>query len=295
MKILSISVRAILHVCMILTCCAFISCSSKLTSNQSTANSSNPEVSLGWKLGAQAYTFNRFSFTEALSKIDSCGLRYVEAYPQQVIGGGITEKMDYKMSAASKLYLQNLLKSKNIRLISYGVIKTKDSNDWEKIFAFAKSMGAENITCEPELKDIDLVSQLCDKYQINAAIHNHPNPSFYWSPEFVLKTIKGKSKRMGVCADIGHWVRSGLDPVACLKQLEGHVKQLHVKDLNEKANVKAHDVHWGTGVGNMSGVIAELKRQGFKGVLSAEYEYNWNNNTPDVTASVKNFRKMLTK
>ena len=97
MKILSISVRAILHVCMILTCCAFISCSSKLTSNQSAANSSNPEVSLGWKLGAQAYTFNRFSFTEALSKIDSCGLRYVEAYPQQVIGGGITEKMDYKM------------------------------------------------------------------------------------------------------------------------------------------------------------------------------------------------------
>ncbi|MNE87195.1 hypothetical protein D3C80_1843680 [compost metagenome] len=73
------------------------------------------------------------------------------------------------------------------------------------------------------------------------------------------------------------------------------MKQLHVKDLNEKANVKAHDVHWGTGVGNMSGVIAELKRQGFKGVLSAEYEYNWNNNTPDVTASVKNFRKMLTK
>lgn len=270
----------------------YISCSSKLNSAKNTKQN-NPEVNLGWKLGAQAYTFNRFSFTQALAKIDSCGLHFVEAYPQQVIGGGIQEKMDFRMSEASKTYVQKLLKAKGIRLISYGVIKTKDSNDWEKVFAFAKSFGAENITCEPEEKDIPLISQLCDKYQINAAIHNHPSPSFYWKPDAVLNTIKGQSKRVGACADIGHWVRSGLDPIAALKQLEGHVIQLHFKDLNEFANVKAHDVHWGTGVSNIKGVIAELKRQQFKGVISAEYEYNWENNIPDVTASVINFRKIV--
>jgi len=253
----------------------------------------HPETALGWKLGAQAYTFKLFSFTQALDKIDSCGLRYVEAYPQQVIGGGINEKMDFHMSAESKAYVQKLLKAKGIRLVSYGVIKTKDSSDWEKIFAFAKSLGAENITCEPEEKDIPLVSQLCDKYEMNAAIHNHPNPSFYWNPQTVLNTIKGKSKRMGACADIGHWVRSGLDPVKALQQLEGHVIQLHVKDLNEFGNVKAHDVYWGTGFSNIKGVITELKRQNFKGVLSAEYEYNWENSVPDVSTSVNNFRKIV--
>lgn len=255
----------------------------------------HPEAALGWKLGAQAYTFKLFSFTQALDKIDSCGLRYVEAYPQQIIGGGISEKMDFRMSDASKAYVKELLKAKGIRLVSYGVIKTKESSDWEKIFAFAKSLGAENITCEPEEKDIPLVSQLCDKYEMNAAIHNHPNPSFYWNPQTVLNTIKGKSKRMGACADIGHWVRSGLDPVKALQQLEGHVIQLHVKDLNEFGNVKAHDVYWGTGFSNIKGVIAELKRQNFKGVLSAEYEYNWENNVPDVRTSVSNFRKVFTE
>ncbi|TZF81106.1 sugar phosphate isomerase/epimerase [Pedobacter sp. BS3] len=262
---------------------------------QTDRTTGQPETVLGWQLGAQAYTFNRFTFTQALDKIDSCNLKNVEAYPQQLIGGGINEKMDYHMSESSRQYVLQQLQAKKIRLVSYGVIKTQDSSEWEKIFAFAKSLGAENITCEPEAKDIPLVSQLCDKYQINAAIHNHPRPSHYWNPDTVLKAIAGQSKRLGACADIGHWVRSGLDPIVCLQKLQGHIIQLHFKDLSEKGNINAHDVHWGTGISNIPGVIAELKRQRFKGVISAEYEYNWENNVPDVQASVENFRTMVRK
>src|SRR5690606_21916822 len=98
---------------------------------------------------------------------------------------------------------------------------------------------------------------------------------------------------LGACADIGHWVRSGLDPVESLKQYEGHLISLHFKDLAEKSP-KTHDVHWGTGVCNVEGVIAELKRQGFKGNISAEYEYNWEDNAGDVKQSVINFRNILT-
>lgn len=254
-----------------------------------------PEEKLDWKLGAQSYTFNRFTFIEALDKISACGLSYVEAYPSQEIGGGIKEKMNYQMSESNKEYLKDLLKKKKIRLISYGVILVKDINEWRKIFAFAKSMGIKTITCEPDERMLDELSKLCDEFKINIAIHNHPYPSNYWKPETVLKAIEGKSKRLGACADIGHWVRSGLDPVASLKKLEGRVYQLHFKDLNEKGNKEAHDVHWGTGVNNIEGVIIELKRQGFKGMISAEYEYNWENNVPDVKVSVENFRTIVRK
>ena len=65
-----------------------------------------------------------------------------------------------------------------------------------------------------------------------------------------------------------------------------------MKDLNEKSP-NAHDVHWGTGVSDIQGVIQELKRQNFKGNISAEYEYNWDNNYGDIKVSVENFRKML--
>src|SRR5690606_471577 len=203
--------------------------------------------------------------------------------------------MNYRMSENSKTYLRNLLKTKNIQLKSYGVILTNDDTEWRKIFAFAKSMGIETITCEPKVHMIPEISKLCDEFEINAAIHNHPHPSYYWQPETVLKAIEGHSKRLGACADIGHWVRSGLDPVESLKKLEGRIHQLHFKDLNEKGNKKAHDVHWGTGVNNIEGVIIELKRQSFKGMISAEYEYNWENNVPDVKVSVENFRTIVRK
>lgn len=258
------------------------------------ASAQNPETKLGWKLGAQAYTFNRFTFFEAIDKIDSCGLKYVEAFPGQTIGGGIEGKMDFHMDAATRTKILQKLKEKGIKMVSYGVVNANSDADWRQLFEFGKAMGLENFTSEPAEKYLPLLSKLCDEFKINLAIHNHPDPSHYWNPDIVLAALKGQSKRMGACADIGHWVRSGLDPVECLKKLEGHVIQLHFKDLNEKSK-NAHDVHWGTGVSNVDGVIKELKRQHFKGVLSVEYEYNWNNSVPDVTASVKYFRQAVKK
>lgn len=264
-----------------------------LTANEASSSAAYPETKLGWKLGAQAYTFNLFTFFEAIDKIDSCGLKYVEAYPEQVIGGGIEGKMDYHMDAFTRSKILQKLKDKGIKLIAYGVVNAGTDEEWRRIFEFGKAMNIETITSEPLEKDIPLLSKLCDEYQINVAMHNHPQPRSYWNPDMLLAAIKGQSSRIGACADIGHWVRSGLDPVECLKKLEGHVLQLHMKDLNDKNGEEDRDVHWGTGVANTDGVIKELKRQHFKGMISAEYERNWENNVPDVTASVAYFRNAL--
>lgn len=254
----------------------------------------NPEQKLGWELGSQAYTFRLFTFFEAVKKIDSCNLRYVEAFPGQLIGGGIEGKMDPNMSEATRKAILSKLKAANVKVIAFGVTKGNNEAEWIKLFEFCKAMGIHTITSEPDEKFIPLLSKLADKYEINVAIHNHPNPSYYWNPDIILNAVKGHSKRIGACADIGHWVRSGLDPVACLKKLEGRVLHSHMKDLHEMGK-KGHDVHWGDGVCNIPGVIAELKRQNFKGGISAEYEYNWKSNSADVAASVINFRNMVTK
>ena len=68
---------------------------------------------------------------------------------------------------------------------------------------------------------------------------------------------------------------------------------MHFKDLNEANNKEAHDVNWGTGVIGMDNIISELKRQNYKGMISAEYEYNWENNMPEVKESAQNFRTAL--
>ncbi|MGO3305273.1 MAG: sugar phosphate isomerase/epimerase family protein [Sphingobacterium sp.] len=198
-----------------------------------------PEEKLDWKLGAQAYTFRLFSFAEALDKIQASDLRFVEAFPGQTIGAGNEETFTYDLSAEGREMVKQLLKEKGITLHAYGVVGAKDAQEWEKVFAFAKDMGVKVITCEPEEEHLDIVSALCDKYDIQAAIHNHPNPSHYWNPDVLLKALEGRSPRMGAAVDVGHWMRSGLDPVECLKKLEGHILHSHFKDLNAFGDKKS--------------------------------------------------------
>jgi len=115
--------------------------------------------------------------------------------------------------------------------------------------------------------------KLCDEYQIGLAVHNHPKPhSVYWNPETVAEVCKGRTKRIGVCADTGHWVRSGLDPVECLKKLEGRLIGFHLKDLADFGKVDSYDVPWGTGKANVLGILNEVKRQAAKPVFGIEYE-----------------------
>ena len=251
-----------------------------------------PEDKAGWKLGAQAYSFRLFPFADALRKIDSCGLKYVEAFPGQQIGGGLPGKMDFKMDADTRKAVKKMIKDRGVTLVAYGVVGAKDEAEWKTLFEFAKDMGILNINSEPEPAQFAYIRPMAEQYKINVALHNHPKPSRYWHPDTVLAAIGG-SRYIGSCSDIGHWVRSGLDPVECLKKLDGHVLGMHFKDVKQDtAGVgKFHDVVWGTGNSRVEAVIAELKRQRFKGPISAEYEYHWENNGPEIAESVKNFRQ----
>lgn len=246
---------------------------------------------LGWDVGFQAYSFNRFSFAEALEKGKSAGLKFVEAYPGQDIGGGIEGKTIFTMDDKTIADVKMLLNNYGIEIKSYGVVNGNSEEEWRQIFDFAKKLDIRAITTEPAEEYLDLVEELCEEYKINAAIHNHPKPSLYWSPDVVLAALEGRSKRMGACGDTGHWIRSGLNPVECLKKLKGKLINLHFKDLNEKS-MEAHDVPWGTGISDVPALLKELKRQKFKGIFNIEYEYNWLNSLPEIKQCVANFHKI---
>jgi sugar phosphate isomerase/epimerase len=242
---------------------------------------------LGWRLGCQAYSFNKFSFFEAVDKNASLGLKYIEAFPGQKLtkDGSVAGNFDAGMSDAAQAAVKKKLADTGIKLVNFGVTGIPgDEAGARKVFDFAKKMGIETIVSEPDAKQFALLDKLTEEYKINVAIHNHPKPSPYWDPEILLKAVQGHSKRIGACADTGHWVRSGLNPLECLKKLEGRIISLHFKDLKD-----GHDVPWGTGNSDAKALLAEIKRQGFKGVFSIEYEYNWDNSVPEIAKCVEFF------
>jgi sugar phosphate isomerase/epimerase len=189
------------------------------------------------------------------------------------------------------------LEEAGVHLVAYGVVSLgKDEAANRKVFDFARNMGISIITSEPEEDSFGVIEKLVKEYDIKVAIHNHPkrddDPNYkYWDPNYVLKCVQDLDPRIGACADTGHWARSGVKPIEALKILEGCIVSAHMKDLNEFGVRDAHDVPWGTGVCDVKGILDELRRQHFTGVISMEYEYNWENNVPDMLKCVEFVRE----
>jgi sugar phosphate isomerase/epimerase len=241
---------------------------------------------LGWRLACQAWTFNQFTFFDAVDKTASLGLHYIEAFPGQRISKALSAAIGVNMGDADRKEVLKKLADSGVKMAAFGV-----GGCDRKHFEFAKQMGIETLTAEPDPAEFDAIDKLCEEFGVNLAIHNHPKPSRYWNPETVLKVCKDRSKRIGACADTGHWARSGLIPLDCLRKLEGRIVSFHFKDLDKMA-ADAHDVPWGTGVCNAKGMLTEIRRQKLKALFSAEYEYLWENSLPDLAQCVAYFERV---
>jgi len=274
---------------------------------QDATKASSAADKLGWQMSIHAYTFRKFSIFECIDKTAALGLTHM-SLSGSVSLTGKDSVSTIQLSDKDAAAIQKAVADKGIKLVNIGVVKLPpDEAASRKVFEFAKKMGIDTLVTEPEPAALDTVEKLCKEYNIKVAIHNHPKPSPYWNPDTVLAAVKDRTPLMGACADTGHWLRSGLDPVECLKKLEGRVITLHFKDLvpeepkaqdtaaatskkKKKSESKAmHDVPWGTGVGNVKAQMVELKRQHFHGVFGVEYEYNWDNSMPEVAKCVTFF------
>lgn len=241
-------------------------------------------------VGTQAYTFKNFTFFEAIEMNAAAGGKVIELSPVQDISKDINQKVDMNMSEENMDKIKEKLAQYGMKAVNFGVVSARDEAGYRKIFEFCKKMDIPTFSCEPPKDHLPILDKLVKEYDINVAIHNHrqeiDNPGYWvWDPVQVYNAIKDLDHRIGSGADTGHWMRSGLDPVYCLKILEGRILSLHLKDLSS-FDEDAHDVPYGTGVGNINEMLTELKRQGFKGNIAVEYEYNWDNSLPEVSQCI---------
>jgi sugar phosphate isomerase/epimerase len=226
------------------------------------------------KLGSQAWTFRNFSFYEMLDMMQDLDLHYLEAYPGQVLDKKSPYgQFSHNMSDDQMAQVKQALKDHDIKLMCYGVVGFENNEESTKeVFEFAKKMGIRTIVTEPKYDDYSIIEKMVKKYNIQVAIHNHPYPSKYAYPQTVLDHIRGLDERIGACADIGHWMRTGLNVVESLRMLEGRILDVHFEDLDEIGSKKANTVPFGQGEANVHDALAELTRQNFYGMLAMELE-----------------------
>ncbi|HLT06172.1 MAG TPA: TIM barrel protein [Cyclobacteriaceae bacterium] len=238
-----------------------------------------------WETGIALYSFNRYSFPETLDMAKRAGVRLVEGFFFHQLGGEFGSKglADLEQTELGKI--KDLLGMRDLEMRSmYAGGETAD--DWVRMYQIGEELGLEFLVGEPEPEHWDLIDSLGKASGISMAIHEHARGlSRFWHPDSVLIALEGRES-FKACGDLGHWVRSGLDPVDCLKKLEGHLLGIHAKDLDEFGAIKANDVKLSTGVIDYKAVVEELNRQDFDGPIYIECEHDWDSNFGDVKYAV---------
>lgn len=252
-------------------------------------------------IGCQAYSFKEYTVFEAIEKTAEAGGKVIEFFPGQALSKEEPKvKWGHEASDETIAKVKAKLDLHKIKAVNYGVVDIpKDEEKARKVFQFAKKLGLRAITTEAD-KSIDTIEKMVKEYDIMVGFHDHPkranNPDYrMWDPNYILELTKDRDKRIGACADTGHWVRSGLKPVDCLKILKGRIVSSHLKDLNEFGKGSAHDLPYGEGVSDVPAILNELYAQGFQGNISVEYEHNWTTSVPEITKCITFVREFKPK
>ena len=240
----------------------------------------------GFGISIQCWSFNRFSLFEAIEKAAAAGAGGVEVYKGQTIGGDhgdLKFSPDIEDEVTQSIIAK--LKEHNLSAFNFGVTDiSKDEKEARKTFEIAKKLGLYGVTTE-STGAIDTIEKLVKEYDIKVGFHNHPKPSLLWNPETVWKVIEKRDKNIGFCADIGHWATSGLDPLEVIKKVAPRVVSFHMKD-REKIGDPTHDRPFGTGIIDNIAILDEVRKHGFAGNVTIEYEHNWDNNVADIAQCV---------
>jgi len=264
--------------------------------NQPQTTGSSPANSRDWKFGVALWTFHTVNFPESLKMVDSTGVRYIEPNTFHKAGPELKDSLVGDLSPAGVEKLKQMARAHNFIIGSLYVAGGKTLDSWIKGFQLAKELGVPYITAEPPLNMWDSIDSLAGAYKIKVAIHEHwKGMSAYWHPDSVLAAIKNHPN-FGACADLGHWPKSGVNPLDGVKQLAGHIIGIHLKDIAAYNDPKLVDVPVGTGVVDFPAIFAELKRQGFNGNIYIERDaQDQPSNVPSVIQTVKYYKEQMQK
>ena len=237
-------------------------------------------------LGIQLYSLRGYTVDEALQHAKDLGLTRVEFYP-----GMYPINADSAAIAAMNAKLADL----GLSISAHGVNRfTKDAAKNRQIFEFAKLAGIGILAADPDPDSFASLDDLVKEFDIRVAIHNHGPTHRYNKVIDVLDAIEKHDARIGACADLGHFIRSGERPTEVIRLLQGRLYGIHLKDFAEMQD-KTKGVILGKGHMDVPAVIAALVQVGFPadGALSIEYEENPQNPLADIRECISAARAAI--
>jgi sugar phosphate isomerase/epimerase len=185
------------------------------------------------------------------------------------------------------------MKSAGVTMSSCGVVYMKTEAEVERAFAYAKAAGLKMMVGAPDQSVLGTAESAVKATDIALAIHNHgPTDDRFPSPESAYRLISKMDKRMGLCIDVGHTQRLGLDPAGEVERFFDRLLDIHIKDVSA-ADAKGTTVEIGRGVIDIPKLLRTLIRLKYTRTLHIEHEKDENDPLPGVAESAGYLRGVL--
>lgn len=241
----------------------------------------------GLKLGVASYSLNKLPAEQVIAVLKQLQIKYVSLYKTHCPWGGTPEEC----RAAAKKF-----KDTGLTITGSGVIDLPNNEAAvRKAFDNARAAGLPTMVCKPALDSLALADKYANKYGINLAIHNHgPEDKVYPSPYDAWKAVLPFSKRLGLCIDVGHARRAGVDPAEAIHKCQSRLYDIHLKDsLAAKGAAKDIPAEVGKGDMDIRGILVALIEIKYRHIVAFEYEKGGPDAVNGLTDSVNYVRNLL--
>jgi len=237
-----------------------------------------------FNLGLASYTFRKFSTEQTLAMTKRLGLKYISFKDFHMPLNSTPEQIQNTVAK---------VEGAGITLYACGVIYMKTEAQVQQAFDYTKAAGVKMIVGVPNYELLGLVEKKVKEYDIKVAIHNHgPDYLLYPSPASVYEKVTGLDKRIGLCIDVGHTQRSGIDPSEAVEKFADRLLDIHIKD-ETSATTEGITVEMGRGVIDLVKLMRTLEKIGYSGIAAFEYEKDENDPLAGVAESVGYTRGIL--
>jgi sugar phosphate isomerase/epimerase len=224
------------------------------------------------KLSVATYSFRSFQRDLCIKLVKQLGVEYVDVKEFHL------PQTDSPAAIANG---RKAFDKAGLKVIGGGNVSLQEPDEagLRKHFEYAKAAGFPMMICAPNHENLPIIEKLAKEFDIKIAIHNHgPEDKHFPSPQNVLEAVKNMDARMGLCMDIGHATRAGADIVKTVADAGARLFEIHVKELKEPTGKAPGigpsfgQVPVGDGILPIPALFKQLKKIGYQGVCSLEYE-----------------------
>jgi len=221
----------------------------------------------GLKIGVATYTFREWPIEETIKGLQRAGVKYISIK-------NVKNHIDLSHTPEERRQRAKMFRDAGMVPLSVGNVSMRSGeDDIRKAFEYARDVGVPTIVCAPSQDAIPILDKMVKEFDLKLAIHNHgpEDKGFFPSPYDVWKAVEKYDKRIGLCIDVGHTARAGVDPAEAILKCRERLYDLHLKDISALGN-RNTPVEAGRGILDLKAILAALLKINYQGLAGFEYE-----------------------